>query len=354
MRRRIEVLFRWLNVIVIVCTLLAYISPQINPTSFWGLTFFGTGYSWLLFLNFAFIIFWISFKKWYFLLPLATILLGWNHLTTFVGFNLGQKIPATTFQIMTYNVEGLNELVHRDSIKQSRIRADFYNWMNKESGIDILCTQESGWRALISHNTQLNQTAHNQGVSIFTKFPIVEQGEIDFPKTRGNACVWADIRLPNTSIIRVYSIHLNSSGISGDTDKLIETADIQEKETWKGLRNILAKYKRAAVRRAEQAQLVKNHVNTSPHPVVICGDFNEMPVSYVYEVLKTDLKDAFQERGFGIGTTFSGSIPGLKIDFMLVDPKLNIYKHDIIKNKKYSDHYPNVSTLGIPKTNTEK
>ena len=264
-------------------------------------------------------------------------------MTTFVGTNFSSiQATAPTIKVMSYNIEGLKKLVDRKNKEAEQYKRDrFFKWINTEVKPDILCTQETGWQGLITQNTDLIHQTRNQGVTIFSKHPIVEKGKINFPKIRGNACVWADVRLPDKTIIRIYSTHLQSNRITSDTDKLIENVDLQEKETWLGVKSILGKYKRAAANRAEQAQLIVEHIKTSPYPVVLGGDFNETPLSYAYQVLAADMQDTFQEGAFGIGTTFSGTIPGLKIDYILTSEHFRTINHTIFKNQEaFSDHYP--------------
>jgi endonuclease/exonuclease/phosphatase family metal-dependent hydrolase len=80
-------------------------------------------------------------------------------------------------------------------------------------------------------------------------------------------------------------------------------------------------------------------MSQSPYPVIAAGDFNDTPLSYTYSILSNKMRDVFYERGKGIGTTYSGKIPFLRIDYILTDLCFTPLKFSIIK-KKYSDHYP--------------
>ena len=93
------------------------------------------------------------------------------------------------------------------------------------------------------------------------------------------------------------------------------------------------------MKRAAQAKLVKSHSETSPYPTILCGDLNDTPISYTYAHLSSGLKDAFYERGTGIGTTYSGKIPFLRIDYIFSSPVVKALTFQVIK-EDYSDHYP--------------
>jgi endonuclease/exonuclease/phosphatase family metal-dependent hydrolase len=84
-------------------------------------------------------------------------------------------------------------------------------------------------------------------------------------------------------------------------------------------------------------------MDTCPFPVIVLGDFNDTPQSYTYAVIRgEDLHDSFVQRGSGIGTTYAGSIPGLRIDFVMTGSRFTIIRHEVLK-LPYSDHYPVVA-----------
>ena len=71
----------------------------------------------------------------------------------------------------------------------------------------------------------------------------------------------------------------------------------------------MKRLKRAFVKRAKQADLIEASINTSPYPVIVCGDFNDTPCSYAYNTISTTLKDAFVESGNGFGRSYIGAFP---------------------------------------------
>ena len=98
--------------------------------------------------------------------------------------------------------------------------------------------------------------------------------------------------------------------------------------------------KSAFLKREMQTDVLLDHMNNSPFPVQICGDFNDTPSSYAYNSLSKNRTDAFVESGSGFGTTYAGEFfPAFRIDFMLYDPPYHstgFERHRI----RYSDHYP--------------
>jgi len=88
------------------------------------------------------------------------------------------------------------------------------------------------------------------------------------------------------------------------------------------------------------------HYKKSPYPVILAGDFNDTPESYIYNQITRDFKDAFVESAGGLGYSYAGAIPMLRIDFTFIDPSFTALNHRVV-HKKYSDHYPIISTIGI-------
>ena len=337
-------LIRWLNAGVILLTLFSYLSPYIHPDITWIFALLGTGYSWLLLVNILFVLFWLVLKKWYFIFSLICILIGWQHFTNFVGLNFASA-PASehSLKVMSYNVQGFYKLDAPTEKKKQKKQADFSKLLTQKIVPDVICTQETGWKDLIIRNKEFSNYIKKERVFIFSRYPIIEKGYVDL-EGPVVGCVWADIQ-KDDKIVRVYSIHLSSNKVTTEANKLRESSNLQDKETWQGVRSMMSKYSKTARQRAEQAEKIAQHVESSPHPVIVCGDFNETPLSYSYRHISRKLKDAYQEKAFGLGTTFAGSIPGLRIDYTLVDSSLVIQSHEILKDISYSDHYPIVTEI---------
>ncbi len=344
-------LIRWLNVLVILASFIAYLSPYVNPKLFWPFAFFGIAYPWLLFANAIFILYWLAKKKTYFILSLCCIILGWKHISNVIGFNYSSINPKH-LQVMSFNTRNLN-YIHddkkiKDKSKKEARKKEIIQFLTKDGQIDIFCGQEINQtsekylkKALgleHSHKITYGNTA------VISRFPILKSGDIEFEKS-GNSAVWTDL-LVKKDTIRVFSVHLQSTKVSAQTDKMLENVKIPEKETLKGIRRIIAKVKNASKVRAEQSELLKKHIKQSPYPVILAGDFNDTPLSYTYQTLAPQFKDCFREKGGGIGSTYAGRIPGLRIDFILTDPKFEVSSFKTLR-KKYSDHYPIRASLEL-------
>ena len=99
------------------------------------------------------------------------------------------------------------------------------------------------------------------------------------------------------------------------------------------------KFKDAIIKRAEQAATLREHLNQCPYPVIVCGDFNDTPVSFTYRTVRGDLKDSFTESGKGTANTYNGKLPSFRIDYILYSPKFTSYNFEV-STLNHSDHYP--------------
>jgi len=338
-----------MNVLVIFATFFAYLSPYVNPIRFWQFSFFGLIYPWLLLFNFLFVGFWIFRKKKYFLFSLGCILLGWGQMKSFVGLNFfGKSDVENSIKIGSYNISGLMYIWEKKSRAEGQQRIEELVEFIKEENIQILCTQETT-RDNVNFIKKELGFPHTHYIPykasvIFSKFPLLKTGEIDL-RSIGNNCVWADVKIEN-QITRIYSAHLQSNKISTIADKVFANGDLRSKETLKDIKGILGKYRYFTKKRAEQSKLIADHISQSPHPVILCGDLNDPPQSFTYRTLTKNLIDTFKERGRGIGTTYAGNIPALRIDYILTDKKINIHNIKIPK-ENFSDHYPVICKISF-------
>lgn len=346
-------ILRFFNVLLIIVTLVTYVSPFVDPASFWMISIWGLFYPWLLFFNLMFIVIWLfsSRKKWA-LASAFTLLIGWGYLTGFIGLGSGSpSLESNHINLMSFNVNELQMLNRLSKAEKIDAFKDIKEYLSQHGTIDILCVQDlTGSNIDLFKEYFSFKNSHILGkqkvmTGIFTSYPILNKGIIRFDGSF-NSCVWTDLNI-NDDTVRVYSVHLESNRISGEAEDVISTGNINEENTRKKVRNMFVKYKRSTIRRSEQAAIIAAHVAESPHPVILCGDLNDTPLSRAYRLVSAGLQDGFKEVGKGIGTTYAGGIPGLRIDYIFADSNFEILQHKILKDRVVSDHYPIFSSLII-------
>jgi endonuclease/exonuclease/phosphatase family metal-dependent hydrolase len=344
------------NVLLAGLLIITYLSANVSPATLWIFAFLALSYPFILFLNLLFIVIWIIFRKWYFLLSLACILLGWKALRS--SFQVHFKDPVTvsrnqtSLHLVTYNVRLFN---YYQWIKDTTAWQTMVDFIHAENP-DVVCFQEfitlPGTHHDFEHlKKEMEPLSYSHvyytdqvpgrisfGMATFSKYPIVGKKMIDFKESL-NGSISTDI-LINQDTVRIYNCHLQSIRLRKDYDNMIDSlifnySDRQMDE----IKDISVRMKQAYIQRADQVDLLSEDIGKSPYPVIVCGDFNDTPVSYTYKTLSKGMSDAFIESGSGIGTTFRGNFPYVRIDYVLYGPEFTSYFY---KTEKviWSDHYP--------------
>ncbi|HRG32356.1 MAG: endonuclease/exonuclease/phosphatase family protein [Saprospiraceae bacterium] len=337
------------NIVWGIACVLLYLVCGINPQNFWIFSISSLLVPISFGINLMFIFWWLIFKWQYAILSFLILVLGFSHLQKFYAWNDPNPSPKcrnNNFNLMTFNVYGLKNL--KDTIDQSqqKNKNQFLSFLRKTDP-EILCVQENNLYAdNVINSTGLFSYVHymiNHGTAIYSKFPILDHGLIDFG-TNTNSCLWADI-LINGRRTRIYSVHLQSNRISKDVNTLTDDDEEKSIEKLNVIKRMLVQYRRMSLRRARQAEMVSTHANGSEYPVIIAGDFNDTPFSYAYRQLSKKRKDSFLENGNGIGSTYVGALPGLRIDFILSDEKKFSFCNHKVLQTSFSDHNPVMTSM---------
>ncbi len=336
-----------INILLVVATFASYAAPYIHPKLSWIFAFFGLFFPLFLAANALYIIFWLFVKPSHAILSALCLLAGFNYIVSFIGFH-SPSLPENTENIIraaTYNISNASFL---DVIKEGTQKENsqkFLETMENFDSIDVLCFQEvRDYAAKLLDKKFPNHYHHVSEKSsvILSKHRILKKGVIDFG-TRTNSCVWADIRFKKDTI-RVYSFHLKSNQISKNADKVTQDIQNNEKLNWYDIKGMFSKFRRYHKDRVKQVEMIAAHLNQCPHPYILGGDLNDPAQSYTYRVISENSTDAFKIRGKGIGTTYAGNIPLLRIDYMFYSNEFECISYDS-PTYKISDHYPVIVEL---------
>lgn len=335
------------SLLVVLCTAGSYISPFVNPALFRWFSYFGTAYPWWLLLNVGLVVFWLTQLNRFVLYHIIMILLGEPYFETFLGLNRTSRIrEQDQITIVTHNLGTMFSGKGGVTKQRAEELAEQYAQFLKEHGQpDIICTQETQgvFYPILGKKLGYDQRFNlKKGTVILSRFPILAGGDIPFGRT-SNSTLWADIRLPSGEVVRVYNVHLQSNKVTTDATRIIDG-----EQDLDAIGRVMDKVGDATSTRTEQAQRLRDHLLSAKHPVIVCGDFNDTPNSYVYRVVSRGLSDSFKESGQGLGHTFAGAIPFLRIDYILMDPGFKATGCDVVRERRWSDHYPVFTQLVTP------
>jgi endonuclease/exonuclease/phosphatase family metal-dependent hydrolase len=365
--RKRRLLWKSLNVLFIVALLLSYLARYISPTWLWFPAFFGLMYPFLLLVNVSFMLLWMFGRRWFFIYSLVAILLGFSFPGYFmgVGRNVEFADEHKSFKVMSYNVHDFDYYAHQYGA--DHVAFDTISAFLKREKADVVAFQEfysqdfdlqnSTWvklRArgiyLFGYRHKYNQHSKKMYMAIMSKYPILKKGVVDIaPGNLDITGLYADINIKGT-LVRFYSVHLASMGVTSESKYLENSYDLFKEEDVKkaatGARRIIQAMRKGYEKRAEQVKILRAHMDNSPYPVVLMGDFNDTPISYTHRILSRKMKDAFQVSGNGISNTYNGSIPSFRIDYILYDKHFESRSYERIKLKA-SDHYPITAVLHL-------
>ena len=326
-----------INSISLFTLLLSYLSPYISPTFFWPISFFGLVFPILYLVNLAFFIYWlIGFKKpmW---ANIIILLIGIGNISNYFGTSPNSNSSEENTKVLSYNVRLFNRY---GWIPKENVREDIFAFFTEEDA-DILCIQEFYTPNEIPdlnypyRHIGLQNKKSQWHMAIYSKYPQIKKKTVSIKGERmNNTCIYSDMII-NEDTIRVYNIHLASNWFKNSDYSFIQNP--QKEKIKEGLKGIASRLKNSFIKRAEEVAVIKEHIKTSPYPIILCGDFNDTPLSFAYNSIKGDLVDAFTVCGKGIGDSFV-KIPALRIDYIFHDEELkssNYKKH----KKILSDHY---------------
>ncbi|MEP7108666.1 MAG: endonuclease/exonuclease/phosphatase family protein [Ferruginibacter sp.] len=363
------------NLVVAALFLIGCFSELFFSAAWWPLGFLTLSLFYLLVALFIFFIFWLFVKPRWTLIFIVTASLSVKHIRNIIPFRFSSMFimekQVNDLRIMSWNVAQF------DIMKFKEKPGTYIEMISliKEFQPDIGCFQEmvSGdtladlntayYRKhsfysvfdfvdklnlpnyFYSYNYKENFLSQQHfGIIIFSKYPIINKQTVSyFPHDYHSNFQYVDI-VKGIDTIRVFNFHLQSLRFSATNLNYIENPSIKTETDIEKSKNLITKFKNAFLKRRVQADRIRAEIDKSPFPVIICGDFNDVPNSYPYETIRKDLQDAFVKKGAGMGRTFSGISPTLRIDNIFVDKRYTVNQFIRIP-KKLSDHFPIVTDI---------
>jgi endonuclease/exonuclease/phosphatase family metal-dependent hydrolase len=356
------------NAAVVFFFLLACLAPYLNPQRWWFISFLGIGFPFLLLAVILFIIWWLFVRKKFALISAIALLIGLKSISVFFAFHIPQKFnyqkQPGSIRIATWNVARFIEM-KRNNNKGSQTRLQMMELI-KQQDADIFCMQEffhsldSAWYPNIDYirnhfnypyyyySHENDGYKHFIGSVIFSRYPIIDSGRVRYPRpTLPESLMHVDIKV-NNDTIRVFTTHLQSLQLGKSDYEKIDRIKDAEDGMVSDSKTIFSKLKKGITYRKIQADIVSQVLGDSPYPFLFCGDLNDVPNSYTYFTVRGNLQDAFLEKGFGVGRTFTSLSPTLRIDYLFADKNFKIEQFNrIVKN--YSDHYMILSDVTLKK-----
>jgi endonuclease/exonuclease/phosphatase family metal-dependent hydrolase len=368
-----------INLLVALLFLVCSFAHSMHPSNWWFTGFLGLFFPYLFFGLLFFFLFWCTIK-WKYALISALVLLGGSeailsHVPLRFSSSFQQEATAGTIRIMSWNIR------HFIPFEETKFRPDRSEHQSaifaeiRRMNPDIICFQEFvslpeadlkdpiqflkeelGYRHVQFSGKDIFDTHEYSGTAIFSKLPIIKGGLLPFPSTTENNSehtVFADFLL-GADTVRFFSVHLQSFGFGSREYRVIDDVKAKRDSSVIASKLLLRKMRNTFYWHGLQSDFIAEQVAVSPYPVLIAGDLNDVPGSYAYATVRGDKKDAFLERGSGLGATFTSSsslmlqlVPTLRIDYIF-PPKGFEVTQFLRAGKKISDHAYLVADLKTP------
>lgn len=318
-----------INGLLAFMLLLSYALTFVPPKSFALLSVLSLGVPFLILVNVLFLLYWLIKLKKQLVLPLTVLAIGYFSFGSLYKFSSNEfMVHEHKLDVMNFNVRLFNLY---DWIPEKHVENTIVDFI-KLKAPDILSIQEYHPHKNIDFSffkykfEKLSGNKVKNGQAIFSQYPIINSGSIEFPNTSNNA-IFVDI-VKASDTLRIYNIHLQSMKIDANAELKQEDSE-----------RLLKRVEKTFEMQQEQTELFLKHKDQSPYKMIICGDFNNTAFSYVYKEVRGDLNDAFKEAGNGFGRTYELKFFPVRIDYIFSDPEIEITSFKTYDNK-LSDHYP--------------
>jgi endonuclease/exonuclease/phosphatase family metal-dependent hydrolase len=355
------------NIVIVALFVLACLNAYLHPAEWWFFSLLGLFFPFLLALVFLFMLLWVVMRSRWALLSLVALILGFTNIQVLFGFHFSDRFKTQkengAIRILTWNIEWFG--AHQKDKENRKKMLEFI----RDQDADILCFQEflePGRNKTLSNELAIKKMQYpysyrvidygrkngpyEVGVAIFSRFPITDTMRIRYPgpesKRASESLIGVDLDVAGKPV-RLFTTHLQSVLFRGNDYRNLEIIKSADDSLIMASKSIIRKLKQGYTLRGYQADLVRQQLDGSPHPEIICGDFNDVPNSYTYFQIKGNRKDAFIRSSSGLGRTFAHVSPTLRIDYIMTDKVFEILQCKRFR-LEYSDHYPVVADIKLP------
>lgn len=351
MRKFFRTILFIINILFAVALVLSTLAGTLPPSRFAAVSILSYGYLLLLAANVVFVVVWLCLSRWEFLLSVAAIAVRFSFVGLF--FQMGGSTEAEPaegqLKVMTFNTHGFRGL-DSDTVMTADAGAREFLRLVDEEQPDVLCLQEFynpphvkvtdslAARGYAAHYGVHGGRAYSAAI-LFTRCQLVEGYEMD-----RRSKFYADLRKEGRTV-RVCVVHGDSYRLSDeDMEGFEKLTHAKPDSTTCGL---LAKFVETTRQHEEEwKEELLPLIEATELPLVVAGDFNDTPASYIYQKIAGHLTDPYVEEGCGFGTTYHGPYPAFRIDYVFHSPELQTLSYKRIKTD-ISDHYPIIVTLAL-------
>ena len=342
----------FVNVVAVIVMLVAGYSDHFNPQHYPNLSMLGLIFPVLVVINLVFLLIWVFLKLKGTLISIVGLMFCLSPIRTFLPINFDQTPPEGSIKVISFNVY----LFAPWGVKKDEPNPILEYLHNSDA--DIVCLQEADTHELGNKKLQKALEIYpyrdstkmenaSEVMMIFSKHPLIKKKRIEYTST-GNMSMAYQLNINGDTVI-VINNHLETNNISMEDRedfKQITTGELSKNNIEQKTKHLLKKMIEAAKKRAPQveeiARFIEDHSGKS---MIVCGDFNDTPISYTHHTISKKLTDCFVATGNGPGFTYEQNGMRVRIDYIFCSKDWQPYACKVDKSVTTSDHFPVVCWL---------
>lgn len=340
-----------INILFAAALVLSTLAGMLPPSRFVIVSMLSYGYLPLLLINIVFIIIWLCLSRWEFLLSVAAIGVQFSFVGLFfqIGGTTEVEPADNQLKVMTFNTHGFKG-IDGDTLMDANTGAQEFLHIIDEEQPDVICLQEfyNTHTVKVSDSLAARGYTSHYGVHgekrlsatlLFTRCQLLKGYTLD-----KRSKFYTDL-MKDGKTMRICVIHGDSYQLSDeDREGFEKLTHAKPDSTTRGL---LAKFVETTRQHEEEwKEELLPLIESTDTPIIIAGDFNDTPASYIYQRITQHLTDPYVMEGSGFGTTYHGLYPAFRIDYIFHSPEIQTLAYKRIKTH-ISDHYPVVVTLAL-------
>jgi len=366
MKKILLSLFTGASVVSAVLMVLVGYSDRLNPVSYPMLSWLGMTLPVFIVINLIMLFLWILIKWRRIWIPIVAFIICYGPIRTYIPLHSHGTPPEGCIKVMSYNVCGYAN----KTFTAQQCTDSIVDFLRREQP-DIACFQEDQnagqdaygrMKAIFAYNDTVHIKCEGESelfntMGIHTRFPILKKERIAYKSTsNGSAAFFLCIDGDTVVVVNNHleSFHLSEDDRQGYKDVLKGNMgrDSAQAET----KHLVKKVIEANVKRAPQADAVHEYIQqqlAKGHPVIVCGDFNDTPISYARRTVAKGLTDCYVESGSGLGISFNQGGFYFRIDQIMCSSHFIPYNCEVISTIDASDHYPIVCWMEMSHSTCE-
>lgn len=346
--------FTGASVMVAAATVAVAYSDRLDPIAHPVLACAGMVFPIFLVANLVVLLLWLMVKWRRVWIPIAAFVLAFPSIRIFMPLHTSSEAPEGCIKVLSYNVAA-----YGGNYRYNQVMDTIFGYL-KQQKADIVCFQEDMTVKFnpVEHFPELypyNDTVHVtppgypliNAVGIHSRFPIIRRERISY-ESLANGSVAFFLQIGADTVI-VVNNHLESTHLSTDDRqryKAMMRGDMDRASTKEETRLILDKLSKAMAQRAEQAKAVSRYIEQHrSYPLIVCGDFNDTPISYVRRTIAQGLTDCYVDTGNGLGLSYNQRGFNFRIDHIMCSSHFKPYNCYVDDKMDASDHYPIICWL---------